>query len=400
MKKLLLLGAMQMHFPIIQRAKQRGVYVITCDYLPENLGHKLADEAYYDSTTDKEAVLALAKRLNVDAVMTFNSDPAALTAAYVSEVLGLRGSGLKAVEIMSQKDKFRTFLKENSFNVPYFKEYQKYTDLLMEIDNFSFPVMIKPVDSSGSKGVAKIERKDQILTSFETALSYSRCKRVIVEEFIEAEGPQLHGDGFVNQNGELDFIYLGDHHFEKSINNLVPISTTFPSVHTESNVARVVEEVRRFIRLVGFNGGGINIEARISKNDGKVYLIEVGPRNGGNFTPIVIQYASGYSFIDASLDYFLNLESEKKDIQKHGWYAYMIIHSDRDGHLNDIEIDCTLKEKVLEMYHYIDIGGKVHSFRGANAAIGVLLVRFQSMNEMHHYVNNMNRYIKVVLDNE
>lgn len=92
-KKLLLLGAMQMHLPIIKRAKERGIYVITCDFIRENEGHKYADEAYYDSTTDLNAVLSLAKKCDVDGIMTFNSDPAALTAAYVADKLRLSGSG-------------------------------------------------------------------------------------------------------------------------------------------------------------------------------------------------------------------------------------------------------------------------------------------------------------------
>jgi len=88
MKKLLILGAMEMHVPLIKRAKELGYYVISCDYIPENPGHKLADEAYFDSTTDLNAVLNLATELKIDGIMTYNSDPAAPTAAYVQKNLG------------------------------------------------------------------------------------------------------------------------------------------------------------------------------------------------------------------------------------------------------------------------------------------------------------------------
>ena len=74
MKKILVLGAMMMHVPLLMRAKERGLYVLTCDYLPTNIGHSYADEAYYDSTTDVEAVFLLAQKTHVDAVLTFNSD--------------------------------------------------------------------------------------------------------------------------------------------------------------------------------------------------------------------------------------------------------------------------------------------------------------------------------------
>ena len=104
MKKLLILGAMEMHVPLIKRAKEMGNYVITVDYIPENPGHKLADEAYYDSTTDLDAVLKLSKKLNIDGIMTYNSDPAAPTAAYVAEKLGLPGNPYQSVKIMSEKN--------------------------------------------------------------------------------------------------------------------------------------------------------------------------------------------------------------------------------------------------------------------------------------------------------
>lgn len=255
MKKLLVLGAMTMHIPLIKRARELGIYVITCDYIPQNEGHKYADEAYYDSTTDFDAVLKLAKKCEVDGVMTYNSDPAALTAAYVSEKLSLKGSGYCAVEIMSEKDKFRSFLKENGFNTPYFKQYTCIDDFKKETERFKFPVMIKPVDSSGSKGIVKIESTEGIDKYFANAMQYSRCKRVIIEEYIDRYGAQLHGDGYV-RDGKLEFIYLGDHCFNTQENDLVPMATTFPSQHTAHDIQRVEDEVRRFVDLVEFKQGG------------------------------------------------------------------------------------------------------------------------------------------------
>lgn len=396
MKKILLLGAMQMHLPIIKRAKERGIYVITCDYIPENEGHKIADEAHYESTTDFEAVLNLAKQCRVDGVMTFNSDPAALTAAYVSEKMNLPSSNYAAVKIMSEKDRFRNFLSENGFNVPKFGQYTEVNKLLHDLDDYHFPIMLKPVDSSGSKGVVRVNDREDVLIHFSNAMNYSRCKRIIVEEFIEAKGAQLHGDAFV-KNGKIEFMYLGDHHFDSRINNLVPISTTFPSNHNENDIINVEKEIQRFISKVGFKQGGINIEARISPVDGKVFLIEVGPRNGGNFTPIVIQYASGFNFMDACLDCALNLQSKKQVVNKDGCYAYMILHSKEDGILSEIQLDATLESKILQRYDYIHPNESVRSFRGANSAIGVLLVHFSSKEEMQNYISDMDKYCKVIL---
>ncbi|MFI3297222.1 MAG: ATP-grasp domain-containing protein [bacterium] len=396
MRKLLLLGAMQMHIPIIKSAKKRGVYVITCDYLPENEGHKYADETHFDSTTDFDAVLKLAKKCNVDGVMTFNSDPAALTAAYVAEQLYLPSSGYDAVKIMSEKDLFRNFLADNGFNTPKFRQYTCTEDLMNEVDSFNFPIVLKPVDSSGSKGITILYNKEDVNECFNNALLFSRCKRIIIEEYIDKIGPQMHGDAFV-KDGKLKFVCLGDHHFNSEINNLVPISTTFPSQHSSEDLKRVEDEVARFISKVGFKQGGINIEARISASDNKVYLIEVGPRNGGNFTPIVIQYASGFNFMNACVCASLGEQDELQIVEDRGFFAYLVIHSDQDGVLKSIDIKEDLQSLVLERYMYVNIGDYVHSFKGANSALGVLLCKFPSSERMNFIANNMANFINVNL---
>lgn len=394
MKKILVLGAMSMHVPLIKRAKERGLYVLTCDYIHENEGHKYADEPHYDSTTDFESVLLLAQKSQVHAVLTFNSDPAALTAAYVATQMGLPNGGYDAVKIMSEKDLFRQFLFAHGFNTPKFMVYTSWDELKADLNGFDFPVLLKPVDSSGSKGVVKISNSSTLEDSFYEALKYSRCKRVIIEEFIEPLGAQLHGDAFV-ANNKVQFIYLGDHHFDIEINNLVPYSTTFPSQHMESDIKRVEAEVAKFISLVGYKQGGINVEARISAKDGKVYLIEVGPRNGGNFTPLIIQYASGFNFIDAALDCALGIVSTDQTVDKKAFFAYLICHSDRGGLFKSAEISSVLKEKILIEYWYLKPGDPIIPFCGANAAIGVLLVHFNSLCDMTEIVDNFSAYYRI-----
>ena len=117
-KKILFLGAAPTQIPPLEYARAQGHHVITCDYLPENPGHKLAHEQYNVSTTDKEAVLDLAQRLQIDAIVAYASDPAAPTAAYVAEKMGLPGNPYQSVLTLARKDLFRAFLKENGFNVP------------------------------------------------------------------------------------------------------------------------------------------------------------------------------------------------------------------------------------------------------------------------------------------
>lgn len=120
-KRILFLGGAYAQIPIIREAKNRNMYVITCDYFPENPGHKLADEYFNVSTTDLNGVLKLAEKVKPDYVVAYASDPAAPTAAYVSEKLGLPGNSYHSILNLAHKHIFRNLLKSNGFNTPRFE---------------------------------------------------------------------------------------------------------------------------------------------------------------------------------------------------------------------------------------------------------------------------------------
>ena len=394
MKKLLLLGGDTTLIPVIEAAHKRGYYVITCDYLPDNIAHKYSDEYINHSTTDKEKILEWAENNNIDGVLTF-TDSGVLTAAYICERMGLVQLGsYKTIEIMQNKDLFRGFLKENHCNVPAFGRYSSWEEVEKDIDTLPYPVIIKPVDAAGSKGVTKVLSKDNLKYAYDHAIKFSiKRPEVIIEQFIDPTGPQIHGDVFV-RDGKVVFHYLGDHHFDSSINNLVPVSTTWPSTHSEEDIKKVVDQIQMFVTKVGFQNGCMNTESRINENDGKAYLIDVGARSGGNYTPFVINYASGFDFIETMLDFSMERKYRKNNFNKVGFFAYLVIHSKNDGILKSVTIDPSLNDKILERHDYVPVGGHVRSFRGANAAIGILIVKFCSMELMQEVSNNLDKYIK------
>lgn len=397
MRKLLLLGGDATLLPVIAAAHKRGYYVITCDYLPNNIAHKFSDEYINFSTTDKKDILEWSQDNHIDAVLTF-TDSGVLTAAYICENMGLAClASYETIEIMQNKDLFRRFLNENGCNAPVFRMYSTWKDVLKDIDNLCFPVMIKPVDAAGSKGVTKVLSKSELKAAYEYAKTFSINRtEVIIEQFIEPLGPQIHGDVFV-RNGKVVFYYFGDHHFDSSINNLVPISTTWPSIHIKEDIQKVLDQIQIFVSKVGFKNGCMNIECRINKIDGKAYLIDVGARSGGNYTPFVIQYASGFDFVETMLDYSMEKKDRIQEVDKRGYYAYLVIHSKEDGVLSEVKVNSFLNDKIIERHDYISKGEPVRSFRGANAAVGIIIVKFDSMEQMQNVANNLNDYVKVIV---
>ena len=206
MKKILLLGGSAQQIIAIETAKRLGYYTVLCDYLTDNPGQYHADKFYSVSTTEKEAVLKVARKEKIDGVIAYASDPAAPTAAYVSEQMALSGNPYKAVKILSNKDQFRSFLSANRFCTPKANGYDNTEEAIKDLESgrFIFPVIVKPVDSSGSKGVGQINEIKSARDKISYAMLFSKSHRIIVEEFVEKYGYQIAGDG-LSVDGRLVF---------------------------------------------------------------------------------------------------------------------------------------------------------------------------------------------------
>ncbi len=343
-------------------------------------------------------MLELARELKIDGIVAYASDPAAPTAAYVSEKLKLPGNPYQSVRILAEKDLYRDFLLQNGFNLPKSMGFENLADVLLEIDDFSFPVMVKPVDSSGSKGVRKVSSDSELVDAFEYAMSFSRAKRIVIEEYLVKKGPQIHGDAFVSE-GKLCFCYLGDHHFDEKVNPFVPYSTTLPSVHSLDVMNRIELELQRLFDLLDIKQGAFNVEVRIDEND-RIFLMEIGPRNGGNLVPQLEEYASGFNMVNATIEAAMGEKISVNTISKKGFFAYYVLHSDRDGIFKDIKLAPELYENILEKHIFKNTGDLVQSFQGSNASIGVLLLQFSSMEEMIEMIEGSAKYIQVKLESE
>ena len=132
-KKLMLLGGICYLLPVIKAAHEQGYYVITADYLPDNIAHKYSDKYVNVSIIDKEAVLKVAQEEQIDGIMSFGVDPGVVSASYVQNKMGLPSFGpFESVEILQNKEKFRAFLAKHGFNVPWAKGYSSKEEALQD----------------------------------------------------------------------------------------------------------------------------------------------------------------------------------------------------------------------------------------------------------------------------
>lgn len=396
-KKLMLLGGLRYLLPVIESAHQLGYYVITCDYLPDNIAHKYSDEYHNVSIIDKEAVLALARELQIDGIMSFAVDPGVVTAAYVQEQMGLPAFGpYESVCILQNKDRFRNFLTQHGFNVPKAKGFSSIEDAMSEKYWYPRPVIVKPTDSAGSKGVTRVDRWEDLKAALVVAFEHSLSKRVIVEEFIEKAGCSSDTDSF-SIDGELKFVSFSAQRFdEHAPNPYTPSAYSWPSTMTKAQEAELASEIQRLLTLLGMRTSIYNIETRVGTN-GKPYIMEVSPRGGGNRLAEMLRFATGVDLITNAVraavgDEVMGIEQKPYN----GHWAEVILHADKDGRFAGLDIDEEFyKQHVKQVDLWVKENDKVSAFRGANDAIGTLVLNFDSEEELIDALSNQHVWLKV-----
>lgn len=398
-KKLMLLGGIRYLLPVIKAAHEQGYYVITADYLPDNIAHKYSDEYVNVSIIDKEAVLKVAQEKNIDGIMSFGVDPGVVSASYVQNKMGVPSFGpFESVEILQNKDKFRAFLAKNGFNVPQAKGFDSIKAAMDEIYWYPWPVIVKPTDAAGSKGVTRVDRPEDLKPALEYAMKHSISGHIIVEEFIEKEGCSSDTDSF-SVDGKLVFVSFCAQRFDVDATNpYTPAAYSWPSTFTKEQEKYLTSEIQRLITLLGLKTVVYNIEVRVGTN-GKPYIMELTPRGGGNRLCEMLRYATGVDMITAITRAIVGDPILTPIEQKpyNGHWAEIILHADKDGVFDHLEISKNLSAEVVEEDLWVKKGDKVESFEGANNAIGTLVLKFQTSEELEYAIIHQREWLKVIV---
>lgn len=398
-KKLMLLGGIRYLLPVIKAAHEQGYYVITADYIPDNIAHKYSDEYVNVSIIDKEAVLKVAQEKQIDGIMSFGVDPGVVSASYVQNKMGLPSFGpFESVEILQNKDKFRAFLASNGFNVPQAKGFDSIEAAMNEMYWYPWPVIVKPTDAAGSKGVTRVDRPEDLKPALEYAMEHSISGHIIVEEFIEKAGCSSDTDS-MSIDGELVFTSFCAQRFDDNATNpYTPAAYSWPSTFTKEQEDYLKSEIQRLITLLGLKTVVYNIETRIGTN-GKPYIMELTPRGGGNRLCEMLRYATGVDMITAITRAIVGDPLLKPVEQKpyNGHWAEIILHADKSGVFQHLEISKDLPAEIIEEDLWVKQGDKVESFEGANNAIGTLVLKFQTAEELEYAITHQREWLKVVV---
>ena len=398
-KKLMLLGGIRYLLPAIEAAHKHGAKVITVDYIPDNIAHQYSDEYHNVSILDKEAVLRLAKDCKTDGILSYAVDPGVVAAAYVAEQMKLPFScSYKTACILQDKSLFRQFLTENGFNVPVAKGYTSKEDALNDIDVYHWPVIVKPVDSAGSKGVSKVDDPKELPNAINHALEESHNGHFIIEDFLEKEGLSSGSESFY-VDGELKYNAFYDQYFDaEATNPFTPSAECWPTNKSEV----VQEDVRNQLQCLGtllhFGTGLFNVEWRVCK-DGKVYLMEVSPRAGGNRLAEILNYATDVDIIDAEVSKAIGVTLPMVHEPNYkGHYCILVLHSDKAGIFKNVEILDSFNGEIVEKEIRVNVGDCVEPFSGANNAIGTLFLRFDTRQQMDDALLHQKDWLKISIE--
>lgn len=400
-KKLMLLGGSRYLFPVIKKAHDLGLYVITCDYLPDNDAHKYADKYINVSIIDKEATLQAAVENEIDGIMSFACDPGVATAAYVAEKMGLPFQGsYESVSILQDKGKFRQFLIDNAFNCPHAKSYNDVKAPYNDIEYFTWPVIVKPVDSAGSKGVTRVERPEDLPEAIQTALDNGHNGQFIIEDFLTFESYHSSTDPFT-VDGKLKYISFSDQLFDKDADNpYTPAFIIWPTTMKQEHQKYLSSEIQRLMDLLHMKTGIYNIETVVGKG-GIPYIMEVSPRGGGCKIAELQEMSVGVNVIENEIRKAVDMPllSIKENGIKGHW-CEMIIHA-RPGQEGVFE-QMIIREDIRQNHvKVVDMSAKpgdyVHPFTGANMALGDMFLQFPTREALNDAISDTTEWLDIVL---
>ena len=395
----MLLGGIRYLLPVIKAAHEQGYYVITADNIPNNIAHKYSDDFANVNIVDKEAVLKMAIEKNIDGIMSFGVDPGVIAASYVQNMLGLPSFGpFESVCILQNKDRFRNFLKEHHFNVPQAESFCRIEDAINAIKRFKWPVIVKPTDSAGSKGVSRVDRFDDLKNALENAMEHSISGRIIVEDFLEKIGCSSDSDS-ISVDGCLSFVSFNAQRFDANASNpYAPAAYSWPSTYTQEQENYLTSEIQRLITLLGLKTAVYNIETRIAIN-GKPYIMEFTPRGGGNRLCEMLRHATGIDMITAITRAMVG-DPFDEIVQKpyNGHWAEIILHANRDGKFKQMDISPNLPAEIIEKDLWITCGDIVNTFNGANNAIGTLVLKFPDTKTLEEVMSDPKKWIDIVIE--
>lgn len=293
MKKIVIIGANSFQNPLILKAKEMGFETHVFAWQDGSVGERTADHFYPISIVEKEVILEQCRAIKPDAVATIASDLANITVQYLAEQLGLPGNSADCIMISTNKYAMRQAFARHGIPIPGYVSVTREADLAGAVRGMEFPMIVKPTDRSGSRGITRIESIEELSAAVDAAVENSFEKRAIIEEYIEGEEYSCEC-----------ISYQGKHHvlavtkkYTTGHPHFIETGHMEPPALDDETMGRIAETIPKALDALQIQNGASHSEFKLDSH-GNVRLIEIGSRMGGDcIGSHLVQLSSGYDFV-------------------------------------------------------------------------------------------------------
>ena len=395
-KRIMILGAGDAQENLIKAAKDLDYYTIVCDMRSGRPGEELADHFYKVDYMDREAILEIAKDEHIDGVIS-NSEPAMISVSYLVDRLGLPGNSMESVQRLLSKNAFRRLQKEVGVFSPQSFEADSFEDILQYNELLRCPIIVKPSESSGSRGATRIDLSDEekLLQAFNECKKYSRNGKVTIEEFISMQGADVYNADVFLVDGTLlwDGWYSGK---RPSFLPMVPMTKVLPPIISEDNKKRIEAVVERIVKASGVKLGEFNVETYLTQQN-EIFVIEINPRQAGDDIPKLIFEHTGVDFTKLLVSLSANDKSYYEEIKEkereHNYITLQVVFPHKSGIYKGLYIHKDLEKYVRWVNEFTNKGTHVGAAKNAEDSVAYVDLRFDSRDAQIMFTNKIEQYI-------
>ena len=390
--KLLLLGGGHAEIPLIQAAQALGWYVITTGNDRSGLGHPYANKNVFADFSDKVAMLELARAEGVQAVCSGCNDFALLSTAYVCEKLGLPGHDSYATSLeIHHKDKYRALAARLDIPTPRALVVRSAADFDAAIAQLTFPIIVKPVDLTGGKGIHRAANIEEARAAYKDACSRTRQDHIVVEEFVQGTN---HGFSAMLVKGKVAFAFSDNEQYY--LNKYMVSGANTPSTTSAAGLAKLRDYSERIARELHLVDGILHIQY-IERADGTPVIIEICRRPPGDLYIKFVKYATG-------IDYpkFIVMAETGMDISgianvpTQGFWLRHCIMADREGIVRDVTFAPEIQKNIVEKFLWYKPGESISDKLLYKA--GIVFFKFDTLAEMQDKTARMTELAKIIVE--
>jgi len=390
MKKAIILGAGIYQYPLIKKAKEMGIYTIVISINGNYPGFKIADKIYYEDTTDIDKVIEIARAEKISAIMTSGTDVPIITLGKVCDELHLPGVSYEAAKLTTDKYLMKEAFIENNVRTAKFIKVFSIEDAYTAYNSLNKPVIFKAIDSSGSRGIKKVNSVDEVSVAYDIVQKTTRKEYFIVEEYIEGE--EFGAQAFI-QNGKLEFVLPhGDFLFEGDTG--VPIGHFVPIKSSDKIIQDTSIQIDRCIKALKIDNCAINADFIIKDNE--VYVLEIGARAGATCLVELVSIYYNFDYYKKIIDVAFG---EKVDFSSEFTTpnASKLLISNKTGILKGIILP-SINKNIYETLVDYEIGEKVNKFNVGPDRIGHIITKGETLDEALKILNDYISKVRIEIE--